>query len=82
VEIPVRLESTVCGICGNYDGDSSNDYSLGPNDKASACPNQANTKEAPGTIIDDSPSNVQKYAISWLDKLDKEESRCLDDCGV
>ena len=30
VEVPDSMKGKVCGLCGNFDGDKTNDFTLGP----------------------------------------------------
>ncbi|ELT96344.1 hypothetical protein CAPTEDRAFT_168416 [Capitella teleta] len=72
VEVQDSVQDKVCGICGNFDGNADNDWTIGP---AETCMTKYPGAE-PGETTDD--TNVM--GTSWTAGIDEDEKACSEEC--
>jgi hypothetical protein len=72
VELQDAMKEKVCGICGDFDGNADNDWTIGPSDKCMTKYPDAVT----GEITDD--TNVM--GTSWTSEIDEGEAACSAEC--
>jgi hypothetical protein len=72
VNVLTPMREKVCGLCGNFDGDTSNDWTIG---KSHYCMTKY-PNAVPGQVTGD----LNIMGTSWTAKMDKVESTCVTQC--
>jgi len=80
MQVPADQQDQLCGICGDFDGDNTNDKIAGALDAGSQCPSQDTLGLTPGQNIQAADEDV--LALSWFAGIDENDSHCLIDCGL
>merc|ERR1711976_622213 len=73
VEVQEQMKGTTCGICGNFNGDADDDWTVGPSDQC-----MDGFDEEAGDITD----NTEAMGNSWTAAIDENEEACGKECPV
>jgi fibrillin 1 len=72
VSTPDDLKENMCGICGNANGDPSDDWTIGNSEQCMT--------SFPGATPGQTTTNGNEFGWSWLHSMDEKDKTCKDSC--
>lgn len=72
IEVQEAMKGKVCGLCGNFDGDGSNDWTVGDSELC--------MEKFPDADAGDATDDLNVFGTSWTAAIDEDEAACSNEC--